>query len=49
MMTNIQRLAGDEYFNWHPLIADFITLGRKLENLGFIYHRGNVLLVKVEI
>jgi hypothetical protein len=28
-------LAGDESLNWHPLIADFILVGQKLESLGF--------------
>lgn len=40
-------LAGDESLNWHPLIADFIIVGRKLEELGFIYDHGRVLVLGV--
>lgn len=38
-------LAGGESLNWHPLLADFILLARKLEKLGFVYHRQNVSVI----
>jgi len=38
-------LAGDEPLNWHPLISDFVLLARKLEGLGFIHHRGGVIIL----
>ena len=37
-------MAGDESLNWHPLLADFILLGQKLEELGFLYHNGDVIV-----
>ena len=42
----LSKLAGDESLNWHPLIADFILVGRKLEELGFIYSRGKVIVIE---
>lgn len=39
-------LAGGESLTWHPLVEDFITLGRKLEGLGFVYNKGAVLIVE---
>jgi len=39
-------MAGDESLTWHPLVTDFILVGRRLEKLGFIYHKGNVLIVE---
>jgi len=36
-------LAGDESLNWHHLVADFITVGRKLELFGFTYSGGEVI------
>gem|GEM_PF-2024988 len=41
LLTN---LAGDESLNWHPLAADFILIGRRLEQLGFVYHNGMVII-----
>jgi hypothetical protein len=38
-------LAGDESSNWHPLMADFILLGRALESLGFTYFRDKVSVI----
>jgi hypothetical protein len=43
--TFLSNLAGDESDGWHPLVADFILVARKLEKLGFIYHRGNVIII----
>lgn len=37
-------LAGDESRAGNPLLADFILLSRKLEKLGFIYDRDNVII-----
>jgi hypothetical protein len=37
-------MDGNESLNWHPLVADFIVLGRKLEQLGFIYNRGEIVV-----
>jgi hypothetical protein len=42
LLTN---LAGDESLNWHHLVADFILVGQRLERLGFIYHRGTVIVM----
>jgi hypothetical protein len=41
-------LAGDESDGWHPLLEDFIFVARKLEKLGFVYHRGNVIVTEPE-
>lgn len=38
-------MAGRESLNWHPLITDFILVGQKLEQLGFIYSRQTVILI----
>ena len=38
-------LAGDESLNWHPFLSDVIKIGRKLEELGFTYHNGSVLVI----
>jgi hypothetical protein len=42
----LSKLAGSESLNWHPLIADFILVGRKLEKLGFIYSGGKVIVLE---
>jgi hypothetical protein len=34
---------------WEPLIADFVTLGRKLEQFGFVYYNGKVSLIEPEV
>lgn len=39
-------MAGRKSNGWHPLVDDFIFVGQKLENLGFIYHHGSVLIVE---
>jgi hypothetical protein len=39
-------LAGHESDGWHPLVEDFILVGQKLEQLGFIYHKGRIVLVE---
>lgn len=39
-------MAGRKSLTWHPLIHDFIIVGRKLEKLGFTYHRKGVLIVE---
>lgn len=41
-------MAGGESLSWHPLIEDFVTLGRKLEQLGFIYGKGGVIVIERE-
>lgn len=38
-------MAGDESDGWHPLVEDFITVGKKLEKLGFVSHRGGVAII----
>lgn len=45
LLTN---LAGRESRAGNPLVRDFILLGQKLAKLGFIYHRGNVLIIEPE-
>ena len=37
-------LAGREPLSWHPLVEDFILVARKLEKLGFVYNKGNVII-----
>lgn len=41
-------MAGGKSLNWHPLIEDFVTLGRKLEQIGFVYSKGGVVIVERE-
>jgi len=41
-------MAGDESLNWHPLIADFILVGQKLEKLGFIYSKGSIIILDLD-
>jgi len=38
-------MVGDESLNWQPLGRDFITVGQKLERLGFTYHKGKVTVI----
>lgn len=38
-------MAGDESLNWHPFLSDVIKIGQKLEELGFTYHNGSVLVI----
>jgi hypothetical protein len=38
-------MAGDESLKWHRLIADFILVGQKLEQLGSIYCNGRVTIL----
>jgi hypothetical protein len=40
-------MAGGKSLNWHPLIEDFILVARKLEKLGFIYHRRSVMVINI--
>lgn len=40
------NLAGDESLNWHHLLSDFVSVGRKLEELGFVYRKGSVLTLE---
>ena len=46
--TNEYTLAGDESLKWHPLVSDFILIARKLEKLGFVYHRSSVVIIEAE-
>ena len=39
-------MAGDGSLSWHPLIADFILVGQKLEEFGFIYSGGKVIVLE---
>jgi hypothetical protein len=39
-------LAGCESVTWRPLISDFILVGQKLENLGFVYGHGSVVIIE---
>lgn len=39
-------MAGGESDSWHPVVADFVLLAQKLEKLGFIYHRGSVIIAE---
>lgn len=40
-------MAGGESFSWHPLLSDFVLLGRKLERLGFTYYEGQVTVAEL--
>jgi hypothetical protein len=40
----VNKLAERESLSWHPLIEDFIAIGRRLEELGFIYHKGRTIV-----
>jgi len=33
----------------NPLIADFISVGQKLEKLGFIYYQRGVIIIETEV
>lgn len=44
----IISMAGSTSRVGNPLLADFLVVGRKLEKLGFIYHRGKVILIEPE-
>lgn len=39
-------MAGGESDGWHPLLADFVLLARKLSELGFIYYKGTVTVLE---
>lgn len=41
-------MAGGESLNWHPLVEDFLIVGRKLEKLGFVYSKGKVVVLERE-
>jgi hypothetical protein len=41
-------MAGDESNASNPLIIDFVLLARKLEELGFAYHGGEVIIIAPE-
>ncbi len=41
----LETLARDESLNWHPLLSDFILVGKKLEQLGFTYFKGTVTVI----
>jgi hypothetical protein len=38
-------LAGGKSFNWHPIVPDFILVGQKLEELGFVYGKGHIIVI----
>lgn len=40
-------MAGSESLSWHPLVEDFVLVGQKLEKLGFVYHRGSVIVTEL--
>ena len=33
----------------NPLLADFILVGQKLEQLGFTYYKGKVIIIEPEL
>jgi hypothetical protein len=39
-------MAGCRSLTWHPLVEDFILVGRRLEKLGFIYNKGDVIIIE---
>lgn len=39
-------MAGDESDGWHPLVEDFVLVGRKLERLGFTCYEGKVTTIE---
>lgn len=40
------RLAGYKSSAGNPLLADFVSVGYKLERLGFTYYKGKVTIVE---
>jgi hypothetical protein len=38
-------MAGDGSLSWHPLVADLILVGQRLERLGFVYSKGKVIVI----
>lgn len=45
-LPRLTTMAGRESLNWHPLVENFVILGKKLEQLGFIYHKHGVIILK---
>ncbi len=45
MTTDNQCLRNKIDLSWHPLLVDFVLVGQKLEQLGFTYHKGEVIIV----
>jgi hypothetical protein len=41
-------MAGSTGSAGNPLVADFVQVGRKLEKLGFVYNKGDVLALDPE-
>jgi len=41
-------MAGRESLSWHPLIKDFIIVGWKLEQLGFVHSNSGVIVIEPE-
>jgi hypothetical protein len=39
-------MAGEESLNWHPFLADFVLVGQKLEECGFVYCKDKVTVVE---
>jgi len=39
-------MAGGKSLNWHPSIDDFILVAKRLDKLGFVYHKDRVILVE---
>jgi len=38
-------MAGYTSRVWLPILDDFIGVAQKLDNLGFVYYKGKVLIV----
>jgi|GEM_PF-2722695 len=39
-------LAGDESLNWHPLVENFIIVGKRVEELGFRCYTSRVTITE---
>jgi len=39
-------MAGDEAATRHTIFLDYILVAQKLEQLGFTYYNGNVIIVE---
>jgi hypothetical protein len=40
-----KSLAGYTFRSWNTLVSDFILLAHKLEELGFTYCKGDVIIL----
>ncbi|HUD06813.1 MAG TPA: hypothetical protein VMR34_02905 [Candidatus Saccharimonadales bacterium] len=39
-------MAGYTSAIWHHILTDFILVAQRLEELGFTYHKGKVIIIE---